>query len=47
MVTDTTNFRSPHYHQPTDTLATLNLEFAANVCRATSGALMKMLRLME
>jgi hypothetical protein len=25
MVTDTTNFRSPHYHQPTDTLATLNL----------------------
>ena len=47
MVTDTTNFRSPHYHQPTDTRATLNLEFAANVCRATSGALMKMLRLME
>ena len=47
MVTDTTNFRSPHYHQPTDTLATLNLEFAANVCRATSGAIMKMLRLME
>jgi len=37
MVSDTTNFRSPHYHQPTDTLATLNLEFAANVCRASAG----------
>jgi hypothetical protein len=37
MVTDTTNFRSSHYHQSTDTLATLNLEFAANVCRATAG----------
>lgn len=38
MVTDTTNFRSPHYHQPSDTLETLNLSFAAEVCRAT-GAL--------
>ena len=28
MVTDTTNFRSPHYHLPTDTLATLNMDFA-------------------
>jgi hypothetical protein len=37
LVTDTTNFRSPHYHQPTDTLATLNLTFAAEVCRATGG----------
>jgi Zn-dependent M28 family amino/carboxypeptidase len=37
MLTDTTNFRSPYYHQPTDTLATLNLEFAANVCRAAAG----------
>lgn len=39
MVTDTTNFRSPHYHRPTDTLATLNLEFAAKVCRATAGVI--------
>jgi Zn-dependent M28 family amino/carboxypeptidase len=37
MVTDTTNFRSPHYHLPTDTLATLNLDFAASVCIATAG----------
>ncbi len=37
MVTDTTNFRSPHYHRPSDTLATLNLPFAAEVCRAVAG----------
>jgi len=37
MVTDTTNFRNPHYHGPSDTLATLNLMFAAEVCRATAG----------
>jgi len=35
MLTDTTNFRNPHYHRPTDTLETLNLDFAARVCRAT------------
>jgi Zn-dependent M28 family amino/carboxypeptidase len=46
MVTDTTNFRSPHYHRPSDTLATLNLEFAAKVCCATAGAILDMARLM-
>ena len=35
MLTDTTNFRNPHYHQPTDTLETLSLDFAAKVCDAT------------
>ena len=45
MVTDTTNFRSPHYHQPTDTLAMLNLEFAAKVCCATAGVILDMARL--
>jgi hypothetical protein len=45
MVTDTTNFRNPHYHRPTDTLATLNLEFAAKVCRATIGVILEMARL--
>jgi len=44
MVTDTTNFRSPHYHQPTDTLETLNLLFAADVCRATGGLVVEMAR---
>lgn len=27
LVTDTANFRNPHYHQPTDTLETLDREF--------------------
>jgi hypothetical protein len=45
MVTDTTNFRNPHYHRPTDTLLTLNLEFAAKVCRATAGVILEMARL--
>lgn len=42
MITDTTNFRSPHYHGPGDTLETLDLDFAANVCRATAGLLVEM-----
>jgi Zn-dependent M28 family amino/carboxypeptidase len=45
MITDTTNFRSPHYHGPGDTLETLDLDFAVNVCRATGGLLVEMLRL--
>ena len=45
MVTDTTNFRNPHYHLPTDTLATLNLAFAVKVCRATTGVILEMARL--
>ena len=45
MVTDTTNFRNPHYHQPTDTLKTLNPEFATRVCSATAGAILDMARL--
>ena len=31
VVASTPNFRNPHYHQPTDTLETLDLEFAAQV----------------
>ncbi len=42
MITDTTNFRSPHYHRPGDTLETLNIAFAAEVCRATAGVVMDM-----
>jgi Zn-dependent M28 family amino/carboxypeptidase len=37
MITDTANFRYAHYHQPTDTLDRLNVNFAANVCRAVVG----------
>lgn len=36
MVTDTANLRNPNYHLPTDRLESLNLEFAARVCRATA-----------
>ena len=42
MLTDTTNFRNPNYHRSTDTLATLNLGFAARVCHATAGALLEL-----
>ena len=31
MLTDTANFRNPHYHRETDTVDTLNLEFLVNV----------------
>ena len=31
MLSDTANFRNPHYHKRTDTLDTLDLEFAADV----------------
>ncbi|MFC3574141.1 M28 family peptidase [Streptomyces yaanensis] len=39
LVTDTANLRNPHYHKATDTLATLDLAFAADVSRAVAGAL--------
>jgi Zn-dependent M28 family amino/carboxypeptidase len=38
MLTDTANFRNPHYHRPSDSLATLNLGFAAGVCRVVATA---------
>ncbi|MBI3808666.1 MAG: M20/M25/M40 family metallo-hydrolase [Nitrospirae bacterium] len=31
VLTDTANFRNPHYHRATDTVATLNLEFLSDV----------------
>lgn len=31
VLTDTANFRNPHYHRVTDTVDTLNLEFLSNV----------------
>ncbi len=33
MITDTSFMRNPHYHQPTDRLATIDLQFLAGVCR--------------
>jgi Zn-dependent M28 family amino/carboxypeptidase len=42
MLTDTANFRNPHYHQPSDTLDTLNLSFASDVCRAGAALVCRM-----
>jgi hypothetical protein len=44
MLTDTTNFRNPHYHRASDTLATLNPEFAALVCRASASLICELAR---
>ncbi len=33
LVTDTAFFRNPHYHGPTDTAETLDLDFMARVCQ--------------
>lgn len=38
MLTDTANFRNPHYHRPTDTLDTLDLAFVDQVARAVAEA---------
>jgi aminopeptidase YwaD len=38
MLTDTANFRNPHYHRPTDTIETLNLDFMAAVTDAVTAA---------
>lgn len=32
LVTDTANLRNPHYHQPSDRIDTLNLDFLTSVC---------------
>jgi len=38
MLTDTANFRNPHYHRPTDTFETLDLTFMQRVARAVAAA---------
>src|SRR5207247_6288915 len=40
MLTDTANFRNPHYHRPTDTLEPLNLAFMEQGVRAVAAAAM-------
>jgi aminopeptidase YwaD len=40
MVTDTANFRNPHYHRSTDTINTLNLKFLASVADAVTNAVL-------
>ena len=38
MVTDTADFRNPHYHRASDTIATLDLPFLARVASAVAAA---------
>jgi aminopeptidase YwaD len=38
MLTDTANFRNPHYHRCTDTLDTLNLDFIVSVADGLTSA---------
>jgi Zn-dependent M28 family amino/carboxypeptidase len=33
MITDTANLRNPHYHKPSDTIDTLDLDFITHVCQ--------------
>jgi len=42
MLTDTANLRSPHYHQPTDTVETLDLEFLAAAARGLERAVLRL-----
>jgi Zn-dependent M28 family amino/carboxypeptidase len=42
MVTDTANMRNPHYHKPSDTIATLNLDFLTGVCQGLEKGIRKL-----
>ncbi len=42
MLTDTANFRNPHYHQPTDTLETLDLRFMEQVASAVTASVIRL-----
>jgi aminopeptidase YwaD len=42
MLTDTANFRNPHYHRPTDTLDTLNLDFMGQVADGVTAAVVEL-----
>ena len=42
MLTDTSEFRNPHYHKPTDTIDTLDLERMTLVVKGLTGAVWRM-----
>jgi len=42
MVTDTAFLRNPHYHQPTDAIATLDLDFLTGVCQGLEQGIRKL-----
>ena len=41
MLTDTANFRNPHYHRRTDTVDTIDFNFMCGVTRATAAAVIE------
>ena len=47
MLTDTANFRNPHYHKPSDVADTLNYAFLQSVARATAATLLETATLAE
>jgi len=40
MLTDTANFRNPHYHRETDTMDTLNLKFLSSVAATVTATIL-------
>jgi Zn-dependent M28 family amino/carboxypeptidase len=42
LLTDTAFMRNPHYHGPTDTIETLNLDFMAKVCEGVVTAVLSL-----
>jgi hypothetical protein len=44
MVTDTANFRNPHYHQPSDTVETLDLDFLSGTAQIVIDAVTRLLK---
>jgi hypothetical protein len=42
VLTDTANFRNPHYYQPTEMIETLNLDFMAQVADGVAAAVMEL-----
>ncbi|MGK7919819.1 MAG: M28 family peptidase [Trichodesmium sp.] len=43
MITDTANMRNPNYHQPSDTIETLDLDFLTGVCQGLMKAIRNIL----
>ncbi|BAY43243.1 peptidases M20 and M28 [Scytonema sp. HK-05] len=42
MVTDTANMRNPNYHKPSDTIATLDLDFLTGVCQGLESGIRRL-----
>lgn len=42
LVTDTSEFRTPHYHKPSDTIDTLDMDRYTKTCRAIAGAVWRL-----